>query len=92
MKALGAGNPAIAAVFLAESAILALVGGGVGLLAGMALARQIGKSVFGSAISFDPVLLPLVLGLAVLVTFAGSAAAVRRALRFDPAIVLRGDA
>ena len=92
MKALGAGNPAIAAVFLAESAILALAGGGIGLLAGMAMARQIGKSIFGSAIGFDPVLLPLVLGLAVLVTFAGSAAAIRRALRFDPVIVLRGDA
>ena len=92
MKALGAGNGAIAGVFLAESAVLALLGGGVGLLAGMAMARQIGRSIFGSAISFDPVLLPLVLGLAVLVTFAGSAAAVRRALRFDPVIVLRGDA
>lgn len=92
MKALGAGNPAIAAVFLAESAILALVGGGVGLLAGMAMARQIGLAVFGSSIRFDPVLLPLVLGLAVLVTFAGSAAAVRSALRVDPVIVLRGDA
>ena len=92
MKALGAGNPAIAAVFLAESAILALVGGGIGLLAGMAMARQIGLAVFGSSIRFDPVLLPLVLGLAVVVTFAGSAAAVRSALRVDPVIVLRGDA
>lgn len=92
MKALGAGNAAIAAVFLAESGILAIVGGGAGLLAGIAMARQIGQSVFGSAIGFDPVILPLVLGLAVLVTFAGSAAAVRRALRVDPVIVLRGDA
>jgi putative ABC transport system permease protein len=92
MKALGAGNGTVAAVFLAESAILALLGGGVGLLAGMAMARQIGLSVFGSSIHFDPVLLPLVLGLAVLVTFAGSAAAVRRALLVDPVIVLRGDA
>ena len=92
MKALGAGNPAIAAVFLAESAILALLGGSVGLLAGMAMARQIGLTVFGSSIHFDPVLLPLVLGVAVLVTFAGSAAAVRRALLVDPVIVLRGDA
>jgi putative ABC transport system permease protein len=92
MKALGAGNPAIAAVFLAESAILALLGGSVGLLAGMVMARQIGLTVFGSSIRFDPVLLPLVLGLAVLVTFAGSAAAVRRALLVDPVIVLRGDA
>ena len=56
------------------------------------MARQIGKSIFGSAIGFDPVLLPLVLGLAVLVTFGGSAAAIRRALRFDPVMVLRGDA
>jgi ABC-type lipoprotein release transport system permease subunit len=35
--------------------------------------------------------LPVVLVVAVLVTFAGSAAAIRRAVQLDPVFALRGD-
>jgi len=38
------------------------------------------------------VLFPFVLGIAVLVTFGGSAAAIRRAVKFDPVFALRGEA
>ena len=92
MKALGAGNVPVASLFFAEATILALVGGGIGFAIGSLLARRIGQSIFSSQITIQPVLLPIVLGLAVLVTFAGSAFAIRRALRFDPVRVLRGDA
>jgi putative ABC transport system permease protein len=92
MKALGAGNAAVAAVFFAEATLLALFGGVIGFLGGAFLARLIGRSIFAAQISIQPVLFPVILALAVLVTFAGSAAAIRRAVRFDPVFALRGDA
>jgi ABC-type lipoprotein release transport system permease subunit len=36
------------------------------------------------------VLLPVILAIAVMVTFAGSAAAIRRAVSLDPVFALRG--
>ncbi|HEX3321353.1 MAG TPA: ABC transporter permease [Terriglobales bacterium] len=92
MKALGAGNVAVAAVFFAEATLLALFGGVIGFGAGSLLARLIGRSIFAAQISIEPVLFPIILALAVFVTFAGSAAAIRRAVRFDPVFALRGDA
>ena len=92
MKALGAGNFSVASLFFAESALLALFGGAAGYLAGNLMAQQIGRWVFQSRISIQPVLFPIVIGLAIFVTFAGSAASIRKAMRFDPVMVLRGDA
>src|SRR6478752_4263168 len=92
MKSLGASNIAIAALFLTEAGFLALAGGLGGFVAGTVLAHRIGQSVFGSSIVVHPVVLAVVLFAAVLVTFAGSAGAVRKAMQFDPAVVLRGDA
>lgn len=91
MKALGAGKLAIASVFFAEAALLALIGGFVGFAAGALLARQIGQSIFNSQIQIQPVLLPVILAIAVIVTFAGSAAAIRRAVQLDPVFALRGE-
>lgn len=92
MKALGAGNLAVAALFFAESSLLALLGGVAGFFAGSYLAHRIGRSIFDSQITIQPVLLPIILAIAVIVTFAGSAAAIRRAVQFDPVFALRGDA
>ena len=92
MKSLGAGNTAVASLFLTEAGLLALAGGLIGFLAGAALAHRIGQSIFGSSIVVHPVVLAVVLFAAVLVTFIGSAGAVRKAMQFDPAVVLRGDA
>jgi putative ABC transport system permease protein len=92
MKSLGAGNSAVASLFLTEAAFLAIAGGLIGFLAGAVLAHRIGQSIFGSAIVVHPVVLAVVLFGAVLVTFLGSAGAVRKAMQFDPAVVLRGDA
>jgi putative ABC transport system permease protein len=91
MKALGAGNLAVSAIFFAEALLLALVGGVAGFSAGALLARQIGRSIFNSQISIEPVLFPIIIAIAVFVTFAGSAAAIRRAVKFDPVFALRGE-
>jgi putative ABC transport system permease protein len=91
MKALGAGRVAVASVFFAEATLLALIGGSVGFAAGGLLARQIGWSIFNSQITIAPVLLPVILTIAVIVTFAGSAAAIRNAVRLDPVFALRGE-
>ncbi len=92
MKALGAGNVAVAALFFAESTLLALMGGVTGFFAGSWLAHRIGRSIFDSQITIEPVLFPIIMAIAVVVTFAGSAAAIRRAVKFDPVFALRGDA
>jgi len=91
MKALGAGNLVVSAIFFAEALLLALAGGLAGFSAGALLARQIGRSIFNSQISIEPVLFPIIIALAVFVTFAGSAAAIRRAVKFDPVFALRGE-
>ena len=91
MKALGAGNVTVSAIFFAEALLLALVGGIAGFSAGALLARQIGRSIFNSQISIEPVLFPIIMTIAVFVTFAGSAAAIRRAVKFDPVFALRGE-
>jgi putative ABC transport system permease protein len=92
MRALGAGGAAVATLFFAEAALLALLGGAAGFAGGAVLAREIGRAIFGSEIVIQPVLLPIILAIAVLVTFAGSAAAIRKAVKFDPVQALRGEA
>ncbi len=91
MKALGAGKLAVASIFFAEATLLALIGGLAGFALGTVLAHRIGHSIFNSDISIPPVLLPVILAIAVIVTFAGSAAAIRRAVSLDPVFALRGE-
>jgi putative ABC transport system permease protein len=91
MKALGAGKTSVAGLFFTEALLLGLGGGLVGFAGGALLARLIGRSIFDSRISIQPVLLPLILAIAVIVTFAGSALAIRRAVELDPVYALRGE-
>jgi putative ABC transport system permease protein len=92
MKALGAANFTVASVFFAEAVLLAVLGGIAGFFGGSLLAHEIGRGIFNSHISVDPVLFPVILGIAILVTFAGSAAAILRAMRFDPVYALKAEA
>ncbi len=92
MRALGAGSVSIAAIFFAEALLLAVLGGSVGFAGGAMLARMVGRSIFDSQITVDVVLFPIVIAIAVLVSFAGSALAIRRAVQFDPVYALRGEA
>ena len=92
MKSLGAANSSVAALFFTEAGLLALAGGLIGFAAGALLAHRIGRSVFGSSIAVHPVVMAVVIISALLVAFAGSTGAIRKAMHFDPAVVLRGDA
>jgi putative ABC transport system permease protein len=92
MKSLGATAATIASLFVTEASLLALVAGLIGFGFGDLIAQRVGLAIFHSNVEVTPVLLPIVIFLALLVTIGGSAAAIRRALRLDPVIVLRGDA
>jgi putative ABC transport system permease protein len=92
MKSLGATNYSVAALFFSEAVMLGIGGGAAGILVGNLMAQQIGMAIFSTRVQFQPVLVPYVLLLALSVTLAGSAASIRRALKIDPAIVLRGEA
>jgi putative ABC transport system permease protein len=91
MKALGASNVLVGAFFLGEQILLAVIGGGLGYALGVLLARWLSLSVFGIAAPARMIMLPVTLGLAVVVSLAGSIFPLRRASRFDPAPVLRGE-
>jgi len=91
MKALGASKWLVGSFFLGEQVLLAVFGGGFGYLMGILLARWLSLSVFGVAAPASAILLPVALGLAVLVAVAGSLFPLRRAVRFDPAPILRGE-
>ena len=102
MRSLGASRGRIASLFYAEAGLLAVAAGIVGYVLGSVLAALLTARIFGEAAGitvrsavehgFNPVLLPVVLGLAVLVVFAGSTASIRSALRMDPTAVLRAGA
>lgn len=91
MKALGASNALVGAFFLGEQLLLALFGGGLGYVAGVLLARWLSLNVFGVTTPARMIMLPVTLGLAILVAIAGSIFPLRRASRFDPAPILRGE-
>ena len=91
MKAIGATNALVGGIFLIEQLILAMGGGTVGFALGLLLARVLGSSVFGTPAEPRLVLLPIVLGLAAIVSIAGSLIPLRRAVHLDPAPVLRGE-
>ena len=92
MKALGAGHLSLSAIFITESVLLACMGGIAGFACGSFLAGMLGRAVFGSSLTISPVLLPVILGMAVAVTFGGSAIAIRRAVKYDPVLALKGEA
>ncbi len=92
MKALGAGHLPLSMIFVTESVLIALIGGVAGFGLGSLLVQELGQTIFGSQIDIQPVLFPVVIALAIGVTFGGSAVAIRRAVKYDPVLALRGEA
>jgi putative ABC transport system permease protein len=99
MRSLGASKSTIALLFYAETGILAFIAGSLGYFLGSGLAAWLGARIFsGDGISasahiaaLNPVLLPVVIVIALLVAIAGSTPSIRSALRMDPAAILRAD-
>jgi putative ABC transport system permease protein len=98
MRSLGASRGGIAMLFYTETGLLAVLAGGVGYVIGSGLAAFLGARIFvgDGPIAWNavlnPVLLPVVVGLALLVAVAGSTPSIRTALRMDPTAILRADA
>ncbi len=90
MKAIGAQNAAVSGLVLTEIIITAIIGGTVGFFAGWGFAQIIGHTVFGSAISMRPVVIPIVVVLVLIVTLLGCIPAIRLLLKLRPAEVLHG--
>jgi putative ABC transport system permease protein len=91
MKALGAGSGTVGWLLAAEQLLLAFVGGCTGYSLGLLLARFLGAKIFGVPPEPSLLVLGVILVLAATVTLLGSALPLRRAARFDPAPILRGE-
>jgi len=89
MQAIGAARWLVASLFTLEVAVIGLAGGLIGSLAGVWLARYVGQSVFHSAVEVSPVLPFVIIGAAIVISIAGAAQPLRRALRMEPAVILR---
>ena len=91
MKALGAGSGTVGFLLAAEQLLLAFVGGGAGYALGIILARLLGEGIFGAAPEPSLIVFLVVMALATGVTLLGSAIPLRRASRYKPAPILRGE-
>ena len=90
MKALGGSMNRVVRLFLAEAAILGILGGALGWLGGVFLSGWMGRGIFGSAISSRPEVFPLTVALMFGVALAG-ALPLRLLGRVRPAVILRGE-
>jgi putative ABC transport system permease protein len=90
MKALGGTVPRIMSLFLAEAGALGALGGLLGFLFGVVLARWIGERIFGVVISPRLEVLPITIALTMGVALAG-AFPLRLLGQVRPAEILRGE-
>ena len=90
-KALGASDGSIRAEFLGEGMFLGLLGGVMGGLLGFVFAQVVSVNVFGSSISFQPLLLPIAVIVSMLIAALSCLLPIKRAVAIDPAIVLKGE-
>ena len=89
MQAIGGARWLVATLLGSEIALIGLAGGVIGAFAGVWLARAVGQSVFHDAIQISWILPLLIMLAAMLVALAGAAQPLRRALRLEPAVILR---
>ncbi|KYK22491.1 hypothetical protein AYK24_02130 [Thermoplasmatales archaeon SG8-52-4] len=91
MKSIGAENKKIMSLFFSEAFIIGILGGIVGYIVGFILSQFIGMSVFSTSIAPRIEVIPIVLVISVLVALIASVIPVRKAVRVEPVIVLRGE-
>ena len=90
-KALGASDGSIRKEFLGEGMFLGGLGGVCGALLGFGFAQLVSVNVFGSPITFRPLLLPVTILVSMAVAAVSCQLPIRRAVAIDPAIVLKGE-
>ena len=90
-KALGASDGSIRAEFLGEGLFLGLLGGVMGAILGFVFAQVVSVNVFGSSITFQPLLLPAAILVSMAIAAASCLLPIKRAVAIDPAIVLKGE-
>jgi putative ABC transport system permease protein len=91
MKAIGGATRRVLRLFLAEAALLGLVGGIVGAATGLLLSIWLGKTVFGVAARPRLIVYPVSVALTILVAIVSSYP-LRRLANISPASVFRGEA
>lgn len=89
MQAIGAARWTVATLFGLEIALVGLVGGAIGAMAGVVLAHYVGASVFKEAVQVSWVLPFLIVPAAMAIALAGAAQPLSRALNMEPAVILR---
>lgn len=91
MKAIGGATRRVLRLFLAEAALLGLLGGLIGAAAGILLSIWLGRQVFGVAAEPRMIVYPVAVALTILVAILG-AFPLRRLASIRPASVFRGEA
>jgi len=91
MRSLGANDGDVARIVLGEVTLLGLAGGVVGLLLGTGAARLIGWRLFDAAIDPRLGVVPVVLAIALGVSWLAVLAPLRRALTIRPAAALKAE-
>lgn len=90
-KALGASDGSVRTEFLGEGMFLGLLGGILGAVLGFAFAQVVSVNVFGSSITFQPLLLPAAVIVSMGVAALSCLQPIKRAVAIDPAIVLKDE-
>ena len=90
-KAIGASDSSLIKEFLGEAAMLGILGGILGVILGFMFAQAVSINVFGSSISFRPLLVPVTILASVLVTSIACFIPIRSATKIEPALVLKGE-
>ena len=90
-KALGASDSSIRAEFLGEGVFLGGLGGLLGAVLGFVFAQIVSVNVFGSSITFQPLLLPVTLLVSMAIAAVSCLWPIKRAVAIDPALVLKGE-
>jgi putative ABC transport system permease protein len=90
MKALGAADWEVYLLFQSEAVVVGVIGGVLGFMTGTGLSQVIGLSIFGSTVSFNPIVIPVAIGISALIALVGSLMPSRLITRLYPAEVLHG--
>lgn len=88
LKALGATNGTVSALFIGEALLLALPGSLIGYGIGLAAAKSMSVALFGTAVPGSIVVYLVTLATALIITALGVAWPLRRAVALQPQMVL----